>query len=47
MVVLNFIMFGEKTPSSPPPLPEDGNRSSFQNVMFSGIPDDGKSPKTQ
>jgi hypothetical protein len=27
--------------------PEDGNRSSFQNVMFSRIPDDGKSPKTQ
>jgi hypothetical protein len=27
--------------------PEDGNRSSFRNVAFSRIPDDGKSPKTQ
>jgi hypothetical protein len=27
--------------------PEDGNRSSFRNVVFSRIPDDGKSPKTQ
>jgi hypothetical protein len=34
-------------PSSPPPSPEDGNRSSFQNVVFSRIPDDRKSPKTQ
>jgi hypothetical protein len=31
--------------SSPPPSPEDGNRSSFRNVVFSRIPDDGKSPK--
>jgi hypothetical protein len=29
---------GEKTP-------EDGNRSSFRNVVFFGIPDDGKSPE--
>jgi hypothetical protein len=29
------------------PSPEDGNRSSFRNVVFSRIPDDGKSPKTQ
>jgi hypothetical protein len=28
-------------------LVEDGNRSSFRNVVFSRIPDDGKSPKTQ
>jgi hypothetical protein len=27
--------------------PEDGNTSSFRNVVFSRIPDDGKSPKTQ
>jgi hypothetical protein len=27
------------------PSPEDGNRSSFQNVMFFGIQDDGKSPE--
>jgi hypothetical protein len=33
--------------SSPPPSPEDENRSSFRNVVFSRIPDDGKSPKTQ
>jgi hypothetical protein len=33
--------------SSPPPSPEDGNRSSFQNVVFSRISDDGKGPKTQ
>jgi hypothetical protein len=26
--------------------PEDGNRSSFRNVVFSRIPDDGESPKT-
>jgi hypothetical protein len=32
---------------SRPPSPEDGNRSSFRNVVFSRIPDDGKSPKTQ
>jgi hypothetical protein len=31
--------------SSPTPSPEDGNRSSFQNVMFFGIQDDGKSPE--
>jgi hypothetical protein len=31
---------GEDTPS-----PEDGKRSSFQNVVFSRIPDNGKSPK--
>jgi hypothetical protein len=30
--------------SSPPPSPEDGNRSSFRNVFF-GIPDNGKSPE--
>jgi hypothetical protein len=28
--------------SSPPPSLEDGNRSSFRNVVFSRIPDDGK-----
>jgi hypothetical protein len=33
--------------SSPPSSPVDGNRSSFRNVVFSRIPDDGKSPKTQ
>jgi hypothetical protein len=33
--------------SSPPPSPEDGNRSSFRNIVFSRIPDDGKSPKIQ
>jgi hypothetical protein len=50
---------GEKTPAQLGPLkranlnhwtsdsPPDGNRSSFRNVMFSRIPDDGKSPKTQ
>jgi hypothetical protein len=29
--------------------PEDGNRSSFQNVVFSmfRIPNDGQSPETQ
>jgi hypothetical protein len=26
---------------------EDGNRSSFRTVVFSRIPDNGKSPKTQ
>jgi hypothetical protein len=31
--------------STPPPSPEDGNRSSFRNVVFTRIPDDGKSPK--
>jgi hypothetical protein len=31
--------------SSPPPSPEDGNRSSFRNVVFFGIQDDGKSPE--
>jgi hypothetical protein len=45
---------GEKTPnqlgpaewvSSPPPSPEDRNRSSFRNVVFFGIQDDGKSPQ--
>jgi hypothetical protein len=25
--------------------PEDGNRSNFRNVVFFGIPDDGKSPE--
>jgi hypothetical protein len=30
--------------SSSPPPPEDGNRSSFRNVVFCRIPDDGKSP---
>jgi hypothetical protein len=29
------------------PSSEDGNRSSFRNVVFSRIPNDGKSPKTQ
>jgi hypothetical protein len=33
--------------SSFPPSPEDGNRSSFRNVILSRIQDDGKSPKTQ
>jgi hypothetical protein len=27
--------------------PEEGNRSSFRNVVFFGIPDDGQCPKTQ
>jgi hypothetical protein len=31
--------------SSPPPSPEDGNRSSFRNVVLSRIPDDGKVQK--
>jgi hypothetical protein len=31
--------------SSPPPSPEDGNRSSFRNVVFSRIPEDGKKSK--
>jgi hypothetical protein len=26
-------------------LPEDGNRSSFRNIMFFRISDDGQSPK--
>jgi hypothetical protein len=30
-----------------PPSPEDVNISSFLNVVFSRIPDNGKSPKTQ
>jgi hypothetical protein len=30
---------------SPPPSPEDGNRSSLLNVVFFGIEDDGKSPE--
>jgi hypothetical protein len=30
-----------------PEEPEDGNRSSFRNFVFSKIPDVGKSPKTQ
>jgi hypothetical protein len=30
---------------SPPPSPEDGNRSSFRNVVFFGIQDDGKGPE--
>jgi hypothetical protein len=29
------------------PSHEDGNKSSFRNVVFSRIPDDGKNPKTQ
>jgi hypothetical protein len=29
--------------SSTPPSLEDGNRSSFRNVAFFGIPNDGKS----
>jgi hypothetical protein len=31
----------------PPPTPEDGNRSSFRNVVFSVCrnPDDGQSPE--
>jgi hypothetical protein len=33
--------------SSHPPSPEDGNRSSFRNVVFSTIPDDGKLKKKQ
>jgi hypothetical protein len=32
--------------SSSPVSPEDGNRCSFRNVVFSRIPGDGKSPKT-
>jgi hypothetical protein len=48
---------GEKTPTqlgpleranlshSSPPSPEDGNRSSFRNVVFFGIQDDGESPE--
>jgi hypothetical protein len=31
--------------SSPPPSSEDGNRSSFRNVVFFGLPYDGKSPE--
>jgi hypothetical protein len=33
----------------PPSSPEDGNRSSFRNVVFSSyrILDDGQSPETQ
>jgi hypothetical protein len=31
--------------SSPLPSPQDGNRSSFRNVVFSRIPENGKSPK--
>jgi hypothetical protein len=31
--------------SSPPPSSEDTNRSSFRNVMFFRIPDDGKKSK--
>jgi hypothetical protein len=31
--------------SSPPPSPEDGNRSSFRNVVLFGIQDDGKVQK--
>jgi hypothetical protein len=31
--------------SSPPASPEDGNRSSFRNIVFFGIQDDGKSPE--
>jgi hypothetical protein len=31
--------------SSPPPSPEDGNRSRFRNIMFFGTQDDGKSPE--
>jgi hypothetical protein len=47
------VKVGEKTPtqmgpleraSTPSPSPEDGNRSSFRNVMFFGI-QDGKSPE--
>jgi hypothetical protein len=32
---------------APPPSPEDGNRSSFRNVMFSVCrnPDNGQSPE--
>jgi hypothetical protein len=33
--------------SSPPPSPEDGNRYSFRNVVFSRIPEDGYSPQAQ
>jgi hypothetical protein len=37
---------GEDTYSvGSPPSPEDGSRSSFRNVVFSRIPDDGKVPK--
>jgi hypothetical protein len=28
------------------PSPEDGNRSSIRNIVFSRIPDNGQSPKT-
>jgi hypothetical protein len=31
--------------SSPLPSSEGGNRSSFRNVVFCGIQDDGKSPE--
>jgi hypothetical protein len=31
--------------SSPPPSPEDGNRSGFRKIVFFGIPDDGKVQK--
>jgi hypothetical protein len=34
-----------RTMSSPPPSPENGNRSSFRNVVFFGIQDDEKSPQ--
>jgi hypothetical protein len=37
---------GEDTYSvEPPPSPEDGNRSSFRNVVFFKIQDDGKVQK--
>jgi hypothetical protein len=38
---------GPNLMSSPPPSPVDGNKFSFRNVMFSRIPDDGKSKKNK
>jgi hypothetical protein len=42
------LFLGDPTEEVPPtPSLEDGNRSSFRNIVFFGIPDAGQSPRSQ